>query len=91
MIILDIDFSAIPKDRLTEAKNGHLYGKVCLVEMKQPDNWGNTHTLYMQQTKEEREARADRIYIGKAREYKEQRHQPDLPITRGNTKKDRLF
>lgn len=69
MIVLDIDFSAIPKDKLIKAKNGHYYGKMCLVKMKQADKWGNTHTIYMQQSQEEREARTDRVYIGKAREY----------------------
>ena len=52
--------------------------------MKQPDKYGNTHTIYMMQSKEEREARADRIYIGKGKEYggKRQDNQPsgDMPF-----------
>lgn len=84
MIILDIDFSAIPKEKLNKANNGHTYGKVVCAEMKQPDKYGNTHTIYMMQSKEEREERADRIYIGKGKEYggKRQDNQPsgDMPF-----------
>ena len=65
MIILDIDFTTLPKDQLRKAEaNGHIYGKVVVSRMKQPDKYGNEYTVYMQ-----REKGADRIYIGKGKEY----------------------
>lgn len=67
MIILDIDFTALPKQMFHKAKNGHLYGKIVCSKMKQPDKWGNEYTLYWQENRE-----SDRIYVGKGKEYGQQ-------------------
>lgn len=69
MIVLDICLSDIPKDKIKTGTNGKRYIKLTLSEMRQADRWGNTHTLYVTQTKEEREARADRQWVGKGVDY----------------------
>lgn len=66
-IILDIDFTALPREIFHKAKNGHLYGKITCSRMKQPDKWGNQYTLYVKPDKD-----AERIYVGKGREYESQ-------------------
>lgn len=68
IIDLDICFSDIPKDKLTTAKNGKLYGHIIVASLRDTDEYGNTHSVYMRQTKEEREAKDKKIYIGRAKE-----------------------
>lgn len=64
MEILSICVSDIPKDLIKKADNGKLYMNICVSEMKQKDKFDNTHTVFMGQTKEQREAKVDKIYIG---------------------------
>lgn len=68
IIDLDICFSDIPKDKLTTAKNGKLYGHIIVASLRETDEYGNTHSVYMRQSKEEREAKDKKIYIGRAKE-----------------------
>lgn len=71
MIIIDICLSDIPASgRKKSDKNGKTYAKVVVDERKETDKFGNTHTLYMSQTKEEREAKKDREYVGSGVEFK---------------------
>ena len=64
MEILNICVSDIPKHLIKKANNGKSYMTICVSEMKQADKYGNTHTVFMGQNKEERTAKADKIYIG---------------------------
>lgn len=69
MIVLDICLSDIPAEKITTGKNGKKYCKMCLTEMRQRDKWGNTHTVYMSQSKEERAARVEKQWVGKGTDY----------------------
>lgn len=81
MIVLDICLSDIPKDRIKEGTNGKKYVKLTLSEMRQADRWGNTHTLYVTQTKDEREAKAEKQWVGKGVDYaKKNNGSNDFPI-----------
>ena len=64
MEILSICVSDIPKELIKKADNGKLYMNICVSEMKQKDKFDNTHTVFMRQTKEQREVKVDKIYIG---------------------------
>lgn len=90
MIVLDICLSDIPKDKITEARNGKKYCKMCLTEMREADQFGNQHTIYMSQSKEEREAKAAKVYVGKGKDYGEKK-QPNVPIANGQRKGDLPF
>jgi len=68
MITLDISLSDIPQDARRTGKNGKVYANIVVDKLKQPDQYGNTHTVFMSQSKEERAAKKDRVYIGKAKE-----------------------
>lgn len=83
IINLDIDVTMLPRECIREAKNGHKYLKLTVGTMKQPDKFGNDMTIWVTQTKEEREEKADRVYVGKAKTFGEKK-EPSLPITRGN-------
>lgn len=64
MIAVSVCLSDIPKERMTKAKNGKFYVDLILAEKREPDQYGKTHTLYVSQTKEEREAKIDKVYVG---------------------------
>lgn len=67
LINVSICVSDIPKDRIHVADNGKKYISVCVSELREQDRYENTHSVFMRQSKEEREARADRVYIGKGK------------------------
>ena len=56
----DIDKSKIAKSE----KNGKLYLSVDIWVNEQPDNYGNIGSINVRQSKEEREAKEKKTYIG---------------------------
>ncbi len=68
MILLNICLSDIPADKRSKGKDGKIYTNIIATELKAPDKFDNTHTVYMSQSKEDREAKADKQYIGRGKE-----------------------
>lgn len=64
MIVIDICLSDIPEWSRKKANNGKVYSKFCVVERKEKDKFENTHTVYMNPTKEQREAKEAKAYVG---------------------------
>lgn len=64
LINLSICVSDIPKEQIKIAKNGKKYMNITVAERREIDQYDNTHTVFMSQTKEDREAKIDRTYIG---------------------------
>ena len=64
MIVIDVCLSDIPEWARKKANNGKVYSKFCIVERKEKDKYDNTHTVYMNPTKEQREAKQDKAYVG---------------------------
>ena len=64
MIVIDICLSDIPEWARKKANNGKVYAKFCIVDRKEPDKFENTKTVYMNPTKEQREAKQDKAYVG---------------------------
>ena len=55
----------IPKDKINiSEKNGKKYLNVTVWVNDEPDNYGNHASIQVSQTKEEREGKAPRTYIG---------------------------
>ena len=67
LINVSICVSDIPKDRIKQAENGKKYMNITVAKRREPDQYGNTHTVFMSQTKEERENKDNRIYIGQGK------------------------
>ena len=71
MYQLDLDLLKIPANKLKvrKLKNGNkaTFCNLILSERMNPDDYGNTHTVFVSQTKEERESKAPKIYIGSAK------------------------
>ena len=70
MITISIDVMKIDKSKLVAGKNGEKYYNITVDEFKEPDKFGNTHTVYQSQSKDERASKADRVYLGKGKEWK---------------------
>jgi len=69
MIIVDICLSDIPASaRNKSEKNNKWYAKICVAPKKEIDKFGNSHSVYMNQTKEEREAKSEKVYVGSGKE-----------------------
>lgn len=69
LINCSICLSDIPADRIKLFdKNGKKYLSIVVADLREADEYGNTHSIYISQTKEEREAREKRTYIGRGKE-----------------------
>lgn len=70
MIKISIDLNKVDKSRIKQHTNGAKYYSLVIDELKEVDKLQNTHCVYESQTKEEREAKVKRNYIGNGKEYK---------------------
>ena len=68
MIVIDICLSDIPEWARKKSNNGKVYAKFCIVERKEKDKFDNTHTVYMNPTKDQREAKEAKCYVGSGKE-----------------------
>ena len=68
MIVIDICLSDIPEWSRKKANNGKIYAKFCIAERKEKDKYENTHTVYLNPTKEQREAKEAKTYVGSGKQ-----------------------
>ena len=67
-ILCSICLNDIPRDKIKVSEsNGKKYVSFVVSQMKQPDQFEQTHTIFVSQPKEEREAKAEKQYIGKGK------------------------
>ena len=65
LINVSICLSDIPKERIkTSEKNGKKYLSIVVADKRETDQYGNDTTVYISQSKEERDAEVQKIYIG---------------------------
>ena len=69
MITLSICLTDLPKEKIQTASNGKKYINLVVDKRKDTGKYGETHTLYVSQSKEEREAKYDKNYVGSGKEY----------------------
>lgn len=63
LLSVKIDFNKVPKDKLFKGTKG-TYGNITVSINDQVDQYGNNVSVWFEQSKEEREAKAERIYLG---------------------------
>lgn len=63
LVSISICLSDIPKEMIKTASNGKKYIKIHIAEMKQPDNYNNTHTAYILTEDKQK------TYLGKGKMY----------------------
>ncbi|MDR0573024.1 MAG: hypothetical protein LBG96_03160 [Tannerella sp.] len=56
LINISVCLTDLPKDKIKLAANGKKYINLCLSGRKETGKYGETHTLFVSQTKEERQA-----------------------------------
>lgn len=82
MIVTSICLSDIPESCRREGKNGKIYATIIVDERRNgEDQYGNTHSVYMSQSAEERKSKKDRVYVGNGKEYRgyTNKQDDDLP------------
>ncbi len=70
LININLCLSDIPQDKIFTSKNGKKYLSICVTDRKEADQFGNDLTAYVNQSKEEREAKQPRKFIGTAKNLK---------------------
>ena len=63
IIATSIDLTKIPKDKIIEGKKGK-YLPITITLNDELDQFGNNGPVVVQQTKEERDAKSDKVYLG---------------------------
>ena len=77
MQVINIDLTAIANSKkYRKATNGHNYINLVIGERKEPDRDGNTLTVTLSKTKEEREANVPTVYVGSGKIYVQQQLAP---------------
>ena len=71
MEVLNLCLSDIDKSKIFTAKNGKKYLSVVVTERKEVDQFGNDLVVYVSQSKDERDNRAQKNYIGNGKTYGE--------------------
>lgn len=69
MITISICLSDIPAEARHKADNGKMYANFCIDRKKEEDKFGNTHSVWIQQSKEQRQAKVEKKYVGNGKEY----------------------
>ena len=69
MITISLCLSDIPKEKIKSANNGKKYVNLVLFERKDIGQYGETHTLAVSNSKDEREAKCATVFIGSGKYY----------------------
>jgi hypothetical protein len=72
LINISICLTDTPKDKIKEAANGKKYINLCLADRRETGKYGETHTLFVSQSKDERGLNAPPVYVGSGKEYVQQ-------------------
>jgi hypothetical protein len=68
-IAISICLSDIPKSAIFEAQNGKKYLSLDIIAKKEKDQYGKDITVALTQTKEQREAKADTVWLGSGKTF----------------------
>jgi len=96
MIVLSIDLNKIDKSKIKAGKNGEKYYSIVVDQRREADKFGNTHTVYDNQSKEDREAKVNKNYIGSGKEYNFNGNKPttqntqNTPVQLSDTQKQEV-
>ena len=63
IIKTSIDLTKIPKDKIYQGKKGK-YLPITITLNNEPDQFGNQGPVVVEQTKDERDAKAEKTYLG---------------------------
>lgn len=69
MIVISVNLSAVDKKFVRKGKNGNSYLNLVIGRRKEVSEYGETHTVAISKTKEERELDDTVIYVGGGKGY----------------------
>lgn len=69
MEVLNLCLSDIDKSKIFTAKNGKKYLSVVVTDRKEVDQYGNDLVVYVSQSKDERDNKSPKNYIGNGKTY----------------------
>jgi hypothetical protein len=69
LINISVCLSDLPKEKIKQGTNGKKYIALVCAERKEVSQYGETHTVYVSTTKEEREQGAQTVYVGSGKAY----------------------
>lgn len=90
MIVISLCAEDMKAHLKKNEKNGKHYINLVVDTKKETDQYGNTHTVYVSQTKEQREAKRPKSYVGNGKEFKSQHNTPKPTETKPNENKSEL-
>ena len=70
MIVISLCAEDLKPHLKKNEKNGKHYVSIVVDERKETDKFGNTHAVYISQSKEERTAKTPKQYVGNGKEFK---------------------
>ena len=79
MILLNVCLSDIPKENIIMGNNGKEYVNLVLDERREVGRFGDTHSICLTQTKEMREAKEGKVYVGSGKEFTFQKREEQAP------------
>lgn len=94
MEVLNLCLSDIDKSKIFTAKNGKKYLSVVVTDRKELDQFGNDLVVYVSQSKDERDSKSPKNYIGNGKTYGEKQTtaQPqEVPQPQDEETEDLLF
>ena len=69
MEVISICLSDIPKELIKVGRNGKKYISLVVAQRQEPDQYDQDLYVYINQSKEERELKTPRIYLGNGKTY----------------------
>lgn len=76
IISASIDVTKIDKSKLVEGKNGAKYLNIDIIVNDEKNKFGNDTGITLKQTKEERDSKAKKVYIGNGKTVWEKKTEP---------------
>ena len=83
----NINLDAIPKEKIYKGKKGR-YLPISITINDEPDQFGNQGPVCVDQSKEDREAKADKTYLGNVKVVWTNGEFPEPPPNEGQTKQN---
>jgi hypothetical protein len=91
LLAVSIDLTKIDKTKIVEGKNGGKYVNVTLSVNDTEDQYGNNVSLWQSQSKEEREAKANRVFLGNGKKLWSDDSKPQAETSKKAMKKEEEF
>jgi hypothetical protein len=88
LLAVSIDLTKIDKSQIVEGKNGGKYVNVTLSVNDEDDKFGNNVSLWQSQSKEERESKTNRNFLGNGKSLWSGENKPQGKVSTSKKKEE---